>query len=63
MPAFVEFALVAIALYLWESTLWLPRRGTALRKRWFGKHWKALDPESLIATRELGLVPERPEAS
>ena len=60
MPAFVEFALVAIALYLWESTLWLPRRGTALRRRWFGSRWKALDPEKLIATRELGLVPMLP---
>lgn len=60
MPAFVEFALVAIALYLWESTLWLPLRGVALRKRWFGIQWKALEPASLIATREIGLVPMLP---
>ncbi|MES2660317.1 MAG: hypothetical protein V4689_16965 [Verrucomicrobiota bacterium] len=60
MPAFVEFALVAIALYLWESTLWLPLRGIALRKRWLGNHWKALDPGSLLATREIGLVPMLP---
>ncbi len=60
MPAFVEFALIAIALYLWESTLWIPLRGVALRKRWLGAHWKALDPGSLIATREIGLVPMLP---
>jgi hypothetical protein len=51
---------VAVLLYLWESTLWLPLRGVALRRRWFGKHWKALDPASLIATREIGLVPMLP---
>jgi hypothetical protein len=60
MPVFVEFALVAIALYLWESTLWLPRRRVALRKRWLGNRWKALDPMDLIATREIGLVPMLP---
>ena len=60
MPAFVEFALVAIFLYLWESSLWLPRNGIALRKSWFGNRWKALDPEGLIATREVGLVPMLP---
>lgn len=60
MPVFVEFALVAIALYLWESTLWLPRRGVALRKRWLGNRWKALDPTDLIASREIGLVPMLP---
>ncbi len=40
--------------------MWLPLRGIALRKQWFGKHWKALDPASLIATREIGLVPMLP---
>ncbi|MEO6474539.1 hypothetical protein [Luteolibacter sp.] len=52
--------MVAILLYFWESTLWLPLRGIALRKRWFGNRWKALDPTSLIATREIGLVPMLP---
>jgi hypothetical protein len=56
MSAFAEFILVAIALYLWESTLWLPLRATALRKRWLGNGWKALNPGNLVATREVGLV-------
>jgi hypothetical protein len=56
MSAFTEFVCVAIALYLWESTLWLPLRGIALRRCWFEAKWKVLDPRSLIATRELGLI-------
>jgi hypothetical protein len=60
MPAFVEFLLVAVALFLWESTLWLPLRSMALRKRWIGGKWKVLDPAALIATRELGLIPMLP---
>jgi hypothetical protein len=60
MPAFVEFLLVAVALFLWESTLWLPLRSMALRKQWIGGRWKVLDPAALIATRELGLIPMLP---
>lgn len=60
MSAFTEFVLVAIALYLWESTLWLPLRGIVLRRKWFGSGWKALDPRALMAGKELGLVPLLP---
>lgn len=60
MTVFTEFVLVAVLIYLWESSLWLPRRGIALRKRWFGNRWKALEPDSLFATRETGLVPMLP---
>lgn len=60
MSAFTEFVLVAIALYLWESTLWLPLRGIALRRKWFSTGWKALDPRALMAGKELGLVPLLP---
>ncbi len=56
MSAFTEFVCVAIALYLWESTLWLPLRGVALRRGWSGKRWKVLDPRGLFATRETGVV-------
>lgn len=60
MPAFVEFLLIAAALYLWESTLWLPLQGVALRRRRSCNRWKILDPTAWFATRELGLVPMLP---
>ncbi len=60
MPVFLEFLLVAFLIYLWESSLWLPRQGIALRRGWFGKKWKAIIATRLIATRELGLVPMLP---
>ncbi len=56
MSAFTEFVLVAIALYLWESTLWLPLRGVILRRRWPGGGWKAIQPGGVIATRKLGMI-------
>ncbi len=60
MSAFAEFLLIAIALYLWESTLWLPLRGVALRRRWPGGQWRIVDPAAWIATRQLGMVPLLP---
>lgn len=60
MSAFTEFVLIAALLYLWESTLWLPLRGIALRRKWFGKGWKVHDPASLITGRELGMIPMLP---
>lgn len=60
MSAFTEFVLIAIALYLWESTLWLPLRGIVLRRKWAGKGWKVLDPRGLMAGKELGLIPLLP---
>jgi hypothetical protein len=56
MSAFIEFAGVALALYLWESTLWLPRKGGALRKRGKGR-WHVLEADAFFTTRELGLTP------
>jgi hypothetical protein len=55
MPVFLEFLLVAFALYVWESTLWLPLRGVALRRR--RKGWKVLDPGEWFAVREVGVIP------
>lgn len=60
MPVFAEFVGVAIALFLWESTLWLPLRGIALRRRWSGGSWKILDPGGLFTTRDAGLIPMLP---
>lgn len=59
MSAFAELILVAVILYLWESTLWLPRRSVILRKRLWGNRWQILSPESLFTTREAGVVPMR----
>lgn len=58
MPAFAEFVLVAIVLFLWESTLWLPLRSRALRRRWDGG-WRVLDPGAWFAAREIGMIPLR----
>lgn len=55
MPIFVEFLLVAFALYLWESLLWLPLRSIALRRQRSG--WKVLDPGDWFAVREVGAIP------
>ncbi len=56
MSTFAEFVLVAILIYLWESTLWMPLRGVVLRRRRKSNHWKIIRPGNLIATREVGLV-------
>ena len=56
MSAFTEFIGIAIALYLWESTLWLPLRGVALRRRWLDPKWRVLSPGSWVATREVGVI-------
>jgi hypothetical protein len=60
MPVFAEFLLVAFLIYLWESSLWLPKRGLAARKRWFGTGWRVSSPGRWLATRELGIVPMLP---
>ncbi len=60
MSAFAEFLLIASALFLWESTLWLPLRSVALRRRWRGHKWQVMRPDRLFATRHLGLVPMLP---
>jgi hypothetical protein len=56
MPIGTEFLLIAFALYLWESALWLPLRGVVLRRRWRGESWRPLNPASFIALRDSGLV-------
>ncbi len=60
MSAFAEFCLIAVALYLWESTLWLPLRSVALRRRWFTNRWQVLNPDQWLSLKETGLVPLLP---
>ena len=60
MSSFTEFVIVALVLFVWESVLWLPLRCVALRRHWFGKCWKILDPRNIFATREVGMVPLLP---
>ncbi|MCX6876859.1 MAG: hypothetical protein NTW21_24055 [Verrucomicrobia bacterium] len=60
MSDFAEFLLIALALFLWESTLWLPQRGVALRRRWGGSQWRVLAADRLLVIRELGLIPMLP---
>jgi hypothetical protein len=56
MSAFAEFLLIASALFLWESTLWLPLRAIVLRRWRPGAKWQVLAADHLLAMRELGLV-------
>lgn len=56
MSAAAEFFLIALAIYLWESGLWLPMRSVVLRKKVFTDRWNAVRPGHWMATRELGLV-------
>lgn len=63
MSTFSEFCLIALALYLWESTLWLPLRSVALRRRWFGNGWRVLRPDQWLAVKETGVVPLLPLVS
>lgn len=60
MPVFLEFLLIAALIYLWESTLWLPKRGHAMRRGWFGKKWRVIPATRLLSTRELGVIPMLP---
>ncbi len=60
MPAIFEFLLVAGLIYLWESTLWLPKQDVALRRRVFTRKWRVISATRLLATRELGVVPMLP---
>ena len=60
MPVFLEFLLIAALIYLWESALWLPKRGHALRRAWFGKIWRVIPASRLFTTRELGVIPMLP---
>lgn len=59
MSTFTEFIFVAIALFVWESALWLPLRGVALRRRGSQGKWRVLDPGKWFATRSSGLIPMR----
>ena len=60
MSAFAEFWLIASALFLWESVLWLPLRSVALRRAWFGAKWRVVSANHLLVMREVGLVPLLP---
>lgn len=57
MSTFAEFILIAIALFIWESALWLPLRGVALRRRGSQGKWRVLDSGNWFATRSSGLIP------
>jgi hypothetical protein len=59
-PSVLNLVLIAALIYLWESALWLPKRGHALRRRWFGKKWRVIPATRLLSTRELGVVPKLP---
>lgn len=59
MSTLAEFILVALALFLWESTLWLPLRGIALRRRGSRGRWRVLEPNGWFTTRNAGLIPMR----
>jgi cytochrome c553 len=60
MSVFAEFLLIACALFVWESTLWLPLRGIALRRRAFSSKWRVMAADRVLAMRQLGLVPMLP---
>ncbi len=60
MPVIFEFLLVAGLIYLWESALWLPKQGVALRRKFFSGKWSAISATRLLATRDLGVVPMLP---
>lgn len=60
MPVFLEFLLIAAVIYLWESALWLPKRGHALRRALFGKIWRVIPATRFLSTREVGVVPMLP---
>jgi len=56
MSAAAEFFLIALAIYLWESGLWLPLRAVVLRRRPFSGKWGTIRPGHWMSTKELGLV-------
>lgn len=60
MPVFFEFLLIALLIFLWESVLWLPRQGMALRRGILGKTWRAIPATRFLALRRLGAVPMMP---
>jgi len=55
-----EFLLIALALFLWESLLWLPMRNPVLRRRWRSRRWLARVPGHSFATRVAGMLPLLP---
>jgi len=60
MSVQAEFLLIALALFLWESLLWLPMRNCVLKRRWRSRHWQARMPGHLFATRAAGVLPLLP---
>lgn len=56
MSAFVEFCLVALALFAWESLLWIPLRGVVLRVSGRGKTLRVKCPDQWFATKNSGCV-------
>lgn len=60
MTALGEFVWIALALFVWESLLWIPLRGVSLRLKRGGRRWRVLDPTRLFTTRRSGVVPMLP---
>ena len=56
MSAFAEFCLVALALFAWESLLWIPLRRVVLRVSGRGKTLRVKCPDQWFATKNSGCV-------
>lgn len=56
MSAFAEFCLVALALFAWESLMWIPLRGVFLHAARRGKTFAVKRPDQWFATKSSGCV-------
>lgn len=56
MSAFAEFCLVALALFLWESILWIPLRGHCVSVGRGGKKLRIIEPGRWFSTKSSGAV-------
>jgi hypothetical protein len=56
MSAFAEFCLVALALFLWESILWIPLRGHCVSFGRGGKKLRIIEPGRWFSTKSSGAV-------
>ena len=57
MPDSLNFLLVALAIHAWDCMRWLPVRMPALKKRLFGRAWRAVDARALFSAKGKGAVP------
>lgn len=56
MSAFAEFCLVALALFVWESILWIPLRGVCVQMPISRKKLRILSPDRWFATKNSGMI-------